>query len=67
MQVFLDRINHDPGWYNTSEPYDPLTLLKLIEKILAYSKDQYLYAILYNQECALYGFNKHNLTNERYY
>ena len=22
---------------------------------------------MYNQECALYGFNHHNLTNEHYY
>ena len=22
---------------------------------------------MYNQECALYGFNKHNLTNGQYY
>ena len=45
MQVFLDRINHDPGWYNTSEPYDPLTLLNLIEKtILSQIEYQYCYA-----------------------
>ena len=35
--------------------------------ILAQTEDQYFYAKVYNQECALYGFNQHNLTNEHYY
>ena len=30
MQVLLDKMKHDPDWYNTSESYNPLTLLKLI-------------------------------------
>ena len=32
MQVLLDNVNHDPDWGKTSESYNPLTLLKLIEK-----------------------------------
>ena len=32
MQVLLDNMKHDTNWDTTSEPYDPLTLLKLIEK-----------------------------------
>ena len=44
MQVLLDKIKHDPDWDNRSKSYDPLTLLKLYEKkILAHTKDQYLY------------------------
>ena len=34
---------------------------------MAQIEDQYLFAIVYNKECALYGFNQHNLTNEQYY
>ena len=32
MQVLLDKMKHDPYWENKSELYDPLILLKLIEK-----------------------------------
>ena len=55
-------------WYKTSELYDPLTLLKLIEKtILAQTKYHYCYATVYNQDCALYGFNQQNLTKKHHY
>ena len=68
MQVILDKMNHDPYCKNTTESYGPLTLLKLIKKtISAHTKDQYCYSTVYNQEVVLYGFNKHNLTNEQYY
>ena len=32
MQVLLEKMKHDPYWYNISESYNPLTLLKLTEK-----------------------------------
>ena len=32
IQVLLDNMKHDPDWDTTSEYYDPLTLIKLIEK-----------------------------------
>ena len=68
MQVILDNMKDDPDWDTTSESYDPLNLLKLIDKIiLAHIEDQYFYATFYDQDCALYGFRKHNLTNEHYY
>jgi hypothetical protein len=48
MQVLLDKMKHDLDWNSTSESYDPLTLLKLIEKtILAQTEDQYPYATVY--------------------
>ena len=31
MKVLLDKMKHDLDWYTTSESYDPLTLIKLIE------------------------------------
>ena len=68
MQVLLNNTKHDLYWDKTIESYYKLTLLKLIEKkILSQTKDQYCYATVYNQECALYGFNQHNLINEQYY
>ena len=68
MQVLLDNMKHDPDWYTTSESYNPLTLLKLIEKtILAQTEDQYCYVRVYNQVCSLYCLHQHNLTNEHYY
>jgi hypothetical protein len=68
MQVLLDKMKHDPDWTTTSESYDPLTLLKLIEKtVLAQTEDQYPFATVYEQECALYSFSQQNLTNEQWY
>jgi hypothetical protein len=50
MQVLLDKMKRDPNWTPTSESYDPLTLLKLIEKtILAQTEDQYPLATIYEQ------------------
>jgi hypothetical protein len=44
MQVLLDKMKHDTDWLPASESYDPLTLLRLIEKtILAQTEDQYPY------------------------
>ena len=34
---------------------------------MAHTEDQYFYATVYDKECALYGFNQHNLKNEQYY
>ena len=64
MQVLLDKMKHNKYLDTTREPYDPLTLLKLTKKtILAHTKYQYLYAIVYDQECALYGSHQHKFTN----
>ena len=61
-------MKHDTYWDNTSESYDPLTILNQIEKkVLDQTKDEYWYSKVYNQECALYGFLQHTLTNEQYY
>ena len=61
-------MKHGPDWTTTSESYDPLTLLKLIEKtILAQTEDQYPYATVYEQECGLYSFQQQALTNEQWY
>ena len=68
MKFIPYKTKHDPYWDNNSESYDPLTLLKLIQKnILSQTKDQCCYATVYNPACALYGFNQHNLTNEQFY
>ena len=32
MQVIVDNMKHDLDWDKTIESYNPLTLLKLIEK-----------------------------------
>ena len=65
MKVLLHKMKHDKDWFNTSESYDTLTLLKIIEKtILVHTEDQYCYAAVYGQDCTLYRFNQHNLTNE---
>ena len=41
QQVLLDKMKHDPEWIVASESYDPLILMKLIEKtILVQTEDQ---------------------------
>jgi hypothetical protein len=68
MQVLLDKMKDDTDWTLASESYDPLTLLRLIEKtILAQTEDQYPYATVYEQECTLYSFTQNSLTNEQWY
>jgi hypothetical protein len=68
MQVLLDKMKHDTDWVPASESYDPLTLLKLIEKtILAQTEDQYPYATVYDIECGIYSFSQNLLTNEQWY
>ena len=68
MQVLLDKMKHDPDWMITSESYDPLMLLKLIEKmILVQTEDQYPYVTVYDQESTFYSFNQHTLSNEAWY
>ena len=68
MQVLLDKMKHDPDWKSASESYDPLTLMKLIEKtVLAQTEDQYPFATVYEQECTLYSFNQQTLSNEQWY
>ena len=34
MQVLLDNMNNDTYWDTTSEPYNPLILLKIIEILI---------------------------------
>ena len=54
-------------WYNTSESYNLLNQLKIVEKtVLAQTKDKYCYATVYDQGCALYGLNQHKFLNEQY-
>jgi hypothetical protein len=61
MQVLLDKMKHDTEWIPASRSYDPLTLLRLIERtILAQTQEQYPYATVYDQECALYGFSQNS-------
>jgi hypothetical protein len=61
-------MKHDTDWLQASESYDPLTLLRLIEKtILAQTEDQYPYATVYDIECGIYSFSQNLLTNEQWY
>ena len=60
-------MKHDLDWYNTIESYNPITILKIIEKILSQTEDQYCFTTVYTQECALHCFNQQNLTNNHYY
>ena len=44
MHVLLDKMKHDPDWDNTSESYDPLTLLEIVDTILSSTRIRLLRA-----------------------
>jgi hypothetical protein len=68
MQVLLDKMKHDPDWPATSESYDPLMLLRMIEKtVLSQTEDHYPHAIVYDHELGLYGSQQNTSTNEQWY
>jgi hypothetical protein len=68
-EVLLDKMKQDPDWNQVQQnSNDPLGLLALIEKtVLAQSADQYPFAMVYDQEAALYGFSQQQLPNVTYY
>jgi hypothetical protein len=68
MQVPLDKMKHDADWIRVSESYDPLTLLRLIERtILAQTEDQHPHATVHEHECTLCSFSQNTLTNEQWH
>jgi len=68
MQALLDKMKHDPDWTAASVSCDPLNLCQLIEKtILAQTEDQYPFATVYEQECALCSFNQNDLSNKQWH
>ena len=61
-------MKHDADWITCSESYDPLTLMRLIEKTVnAQTDDQYPYATVYEQEVAFYSFQQGQSTNDHWY
>ena len=61
-------MNNDIEWDNTSQSYDPQTILNITEKtILDQTEYKYWYATVYGQGCALYGLQQHTMTNKYYY
>ena len=68
MQVLLDRMKNDATWQTVSNSSDPLQLMDLIKKtMLAQSEDQYPFATVYKQECALFAFHQNYLNNKQCY
>ena len=68
QQVLLDRMKHDADWITCSESYDPLTLMRLIERTVnAQTDDQYPYGTVYEQEVAFYSFQQGQSTNDHWY
>jgi hypothetical protein len=57
-------MKQDTDWNTVIISYDPLTLYRLIERIvLAQTEDQYPFATAYNQELSFYSFNQDNLSD----
>jgi hypothetical protein len=67
-QLLQDKIKQDTDWNMVSISYNPLTLYRLIKKmILAQTEDQYPFATIYNQELAFYLFRQDSLSNLQWY
>jgi hypothetical protein len=61
-------MKQDTDWAVVSTSYGPLTLYRLIERtILAQTKDQYLFATVYDQELSFYSFKQETLSNPQWY
>ncbi len=67
--VFLDKLKQDSDWQIMSDSYDPLKLLKLIEKyILKQSDNQYKIGIVIEQLKLLLTYRQDDgVTNTAYY
>jgi hypothetical protein len=67
--VLLDKMKHDADWQAASDSYDPLKLLKLIEKfILKQSDNQYKIGIIIEQLKLLLAYRQDDgVTNAAYY
>lgn len=67
-QLLEDKMKQDADWETVMQSCDPLTLYRLIEKtILAQTEDQYPYAVVHDQEMALYGLWQGNQSNAQWY
>jgi len=67
--VLLDKLKQDSDWQTVSDSYDPLKLLKLIEKyILKQSDNQYKIGIVIEQLKLLLAYQQDDgMTNAAYY
>ena len=68
MQILLDKMKPNADWIPTSESYDPLLLINLIEKtVLAQTEDQYQFATIFEQLTTLVSFLQNSYTNDLWY
>jgi hypothetical protein len=67
--VLLDKLKQDSDWQTVSDSYDPLKLLKLVEKyILKQSDNQYRFGIVIEQLKLLLTYRQDDrMTNAAYY
>ena len=68
IQVLLEKIKYDPDCDKAGTSYNTLQILLLIEKtLLDQTKYQYIFAMVYKQECSIYIFIQNTLSNKRWY
>ena len=61
-------MKQDVIWTTVPTSYDPLQLISIIDKtVVAQTEDQYLFAIVYEQELSPYGFHQNIMTNNQWY
>ena len=63
---WLDRMKQDTNLEMLSISYDTLSLIDLIKNtVLAQTEDHHPFAIVYNQELSLYGFQHNTMTSDQ--
>ena len=68
MHVILEDMKYDPDWEQSSNSYNHLQILALIENIvLTQTKYQYPSTTVYKQECSIYSFSQNALSNKQWY
>jgi hypothetical protein len=66
-QVLQDKMKQDKGWSAVSVSYDPLSLYKLMERvIMKQTEDQYPVAALWEQLCNVTQAKQGNMANIEY-
>lgn len=67
-QQLLEEMKSDPDHDTVMASNDPLQLYQLMERvIMGQSDDTYPFAVIYNQEQSLFGYQQNGMTNEQWY
>jgi len=60
-EALIEKMKNDKDWEAVSQSFNPLQLLELMERaVLSQQEDEYPFAVVYEQEVGLLGFQQNN-------